>query len=209
MLLADPFVAQESPQAVVANLEKALATVTSLQADFEQTYFGATVSAPLKESGRLYLQKPGMMRWEYRDPSPQTIVFKDGLLQTYDPEENQLIRQKLPEEQVETAILGLLTGRARLGERYLVEATSFPGAAKGGRQVKLTPKEESETSYILLEVDGRDWLIRRAVLFDWAGNKNEFAFSRVRTGARLDPGLFEIKVPPGCEIIDDAAPRKK
>ena len=73
----------------------------------------------------------------------------------------------------------------------------------------MTPKEEGETAYILLEIDARTYLLRRVVLFDWADNKNEFTFSRLKTNPRLGPDIFTIKVPAGCEIIDDVAPRKR
>lgn len=52
-------------------------------------------------------------------------------------------------------------------------------------------------------------MIQRAILFDWAGNKTEYGFSKIKTNPRFFKDQFEIKVPPDCEIIEDAAPRKK
>jgi outer membrane lipoprotein-sorting protein len=200
---------QVQPRDILIQAEKALAALNSFQADFEQAFFSTTVSTPLKEKGRLFFQKTGRMRWVYEGPSSQIIVLKDGVLETYDPEENQLHRQKLPKEQTDTAIFGLLSGQARLSETYDVENNPFPGAEGPVHQLKLTPKEESETAYILLEIDARTYLLRRVVLFDWAYNKNEFAFSRLKINPRLGPDTFKITVPAGCEIIDDVTPRKR
>jgi len=201
--------AQEAGREILLRTEKTLAGLESFQSDFEQTYHSATVSTPLREKGRLYYQKPDQMRWEYRGGEGQIVVLKDGIMETYDPSENQLLRQRLPESEAKNAIFGLMTGQGRLAETYRVEKSAFPGAEGPVHQLKLTPIEESETNYILVEIDARTSLLRRVVIFDWADNKNEFSFSRPKTNPRMAPGLFTIKVPAGCEIIDDTAPRKR
>jgi outer membrane lipoprotein carrier protein len=201
--------AQESSLDIVAKVEQTMASLQSFQADFEQTYYAATISKPLKEKGRVFLKKPDLVRWEYTDPEKKMIVFKEGILLTYMPEDNQLYRQKLAQEQYETEILALLAGKGHLLDKYDVEPSPFPGEGSHASQLKLTPKEEGEYTHILLEIDKKTWLLRKAIFFDWAGNKNEFFFGKIRTNTRLPADLFEIRVPPDCEIIDDAAPRKK
>ncbi|MHB8053756.1 MAG: LolA family protein [Candidatus Aminicenantales bacterium] len=201
--------ARQNPERdILVRTESTLAGLSSLQADFEQAYFSATVSTPLREKGRLYYRKPGLMRWEYQGGTSQVVVLNNSVLETYDPEENQLIRQQVPEDQVQGTIFGLISGQARLAETYRVENSPFPGAEGAVHQLKLTPVEEGETAYILVEIDARTSLLRRAIIFDWAGNKNEFAFSRLKTNLLLDPDLFTLKVPADCEIIEDAATRK-
>jgi len=200
---------QVSPHDVIAKVEQTLSSIQSFQADFVQTFYATTVSKPLSEKGRVYMKKPDLMRWEYKDPEEKLIVFKEGILLTYMPEDKQLYRQKLAPEQYETEILALLVGKGHLMAKYEIESSPFPGEGKNVSQLKLTPREEGEYTYILLEVDRTSWLIRRAIFFDWAGNKNEFAFENMKTNARLPENLFEVRVPRDCEIIDDAAPRKK
>jgi len=199
-----------TPQEAVARLEKTLAALTSFQADFEQTSYLASMARPMREKGRLSVQKPDMMRWEYEGPEPKTYVYRQGLLLTYIPEDKQLIRQRLPEEQSGADMRGLLTGKSRLTEEFAVEDSPFPGGARGVVQIKLTPKnQEGETSYLLFEIDSKNWMIRRVIRFDWAGNKTEYAFSRFKADPKLPKDAFEIKVPADCEIIDEPGPRKK
>ncbi|MCX6567068.1 MAG: outer membrane lipoprotein carrier protein LolA [Candidatus Aminicenantes bacterium] len=200
---------QAAERDILVRTEQTLAGLDSFQTDFEQSFFSMTVSEPLREKGRLFYQKPGRMRWEYRGGSSQIVVLNDGVMETFDPGENQLIRQRIPEEQTNGAIFGLLSGRARLADAYKVENSPFPGAEGPVHQLKLTPVEEGETAYILVEIDARTFFLRRAILFDWAGNKNEFAFSRLKTNPRLGPDVFTIKVPDGCEIIDDVDSRQR
>jgi outer membrane lipoprotein-sorting protein len=66
----------------------------------------------------------------------------------------------------------------------------------------LTPREEDEYSFILLEIDEKSWLIRKAIFLDWAGNKTEFRFSRIRANVRVPLSFFELNVPPDVEIIE-------
>lgn len=208
-ILASGPAVQVTPQEAVARLEKNLLALETLQADFEQSSFQTSVSTPLREKGRVVFQKPERMRWDYTDPEPKTFLFKEGLLQSYFPEDKQLWRQRISPEQYESNILGLLSGKSRLVERYTVESSPFPGAGPNAAQVKLTPRQEEETDYILLEIDRATWLLRRVILFDWAGNKTEFVFSRAKTNTRLSRDAFDLKVPPDCEILEGEAPRKK
>ncbi len=207
-LLAAP-AAGPAQEEAVANLEKALKAVTTLRADFEQFHYSMAVTEPLHEKGEILLEKPGRMRWEYKSPQNKVFLYKEGVLETYLPEEKQLTRSPVAPEALESDIFGILLGLASFRDAYAVEAALFPTEAEGVRQVKLTPLEEGDFSHILLEIDETSWLLRRAIFLEWAGNKREFVFSRVRTGVRLPSGAFTLKVPPGTEIIDDVGDGKR
>jgi outer membrane lipoprotein carrier protein len=195
--------AQETAEAVLNRVEKALAAIDAFQADFEQSSVSQAVSKPLVQKGRLIFSKPDRMRWEYAAPERNIYVFADGLLLSYFPEDNQLWRQKIPKEKYETEILALLAGRGSLTRKYAVEDSPFPGGGPGRAQLKLTPREESDYSYLLLEIDRAAASIRRLIFFGWGGDRQEFAFSRYKTGIRPAADLFTIKVPKDCEIIDE------
>lgn len=192
-----------SPAEAVANLERALKAVTSLQARFEQLYYSMSISEPLREKGDLFLQKPDRMRWTYKDPQDKTFLYKEGILEMYLPEENQLTRSPVAEETLKSDIFGIFLGTMSFGDAYVIEDNPFPTEATRVRQIKLTPKVEGDYTHILLEIDETTWLLRRAIFIEWAGNKREFVFSQTRTGVRIPAKTFTLKVPPGTEIIDD------
>jgi len=198
-----PAAAAVSPDQAVANLEKSLRAVTTLQARFEQLYYSMSISEPLREKGDLYLQKPDRMRWTYKTPQDKVFLYKEGVLEMYLPEEKQLTRSPVSKEALESDIFGILLGTMSFRDAYVVEDSPFPTEATRVRQVKLTPKTEGDYSHILLEIDETTWLLRRAIFLEWAGNKREYIFSQVRTGTRIPPKTFTLKVPPGTEIIDD------
>ncbi|HOW85809.1 MAG TPA: outer membrane lipoprotein carrier protein LolA [Candidatus Aminicenantes bacterium] len=187
----------------VANLERTLKAVTTLQARFEQLHYSAAVSEPLRETGEIFLRKPDRMRWAYKDPQDKVFLYREGVLEMYLPEEKQLTRSPVSKEALESDIFGIFLGTVALGDAYDVEDSLFPTTATRVRQVKLTPRTEGEFTHILLEIDETTWLLRRAIFLEWAGNKREFVFSRVRTGVRIPDKTFTLKVPPDTEIIDD------
>jgi outer membrane lipoprotein carrier protein len=198
-----------SPQESALNIEKAFASLRSLRADFEQSYYPASMATPLEERGRLYLQKPDLMRWEYLEPEPNIYVYKEGVSQAYFPEDNQLFRHVLSPEEKDYAIFSLLTGRAKIADTYLIEPAEFPSDRKSRVQIKLIPKTEGELSHILLEADPGTWLLERVIVLDWAGNKQEFRFSGFKLNPRLDARVFELHVPADVEVIEDLPPPKK
>jgi outer membrane lipoprotein carrier protein len=207
-LWAGFLVASVSPQEAARNIEKAFASLRSLQAEFEQSYYSASLATPLLEKGKLFLQKPDMMRWEYLEPERNIYLYKEGVSLAYFPEDNQLFRHTLSPEEKDWAVFSLLAGRARIIETYTIEAAEFPTDNKASVQLKLIPLEEGELSYILIEADPRTWLLEKAIFLDWAGNKQEFRFHGFKLNPRLDARLFELEVPPDCEVIEDLPPVK-
>jgi outer membrane lipoprotein carrier protein len=192
-----------SPDEAVARLERALKTVTTLQARFEQLYYSMSVSEPLREKGDLFLQKPDRMRWDYRTPQEKVFLYKEGVLEMYLPEDKQLTRSPVSKEALESDIFGIFLGTMSFRDAYVVEDSPFPTDATRVRQIKMIPKTEGDYSHILLEIDEATWLLRRAIFLEWAGNKRELVFSQVRTGGRIPAKTFTLKVPPGTEIIDE------
>jgi outer membrane lipoprotein carrier protein len=199
--------AQTPPaEATAVRLEQKLQTLRSFQADFEQSYYSASLSAPLHEKGRLFFQRSNRMRWEYFEPEPKVFLYREGMFEQYYPEDNQLIRSRLSGEDSGAEILDLLAGEKKLRDSYAIEAAPSPAAVKNVHSLKLTPLREGEYSSILVEVDDRTSLLTRAVFTDLAGNRTEFLFKKTKTDVSLPSQTFELKVPHDCEIIDELSP---
>ena len=195
--------AADTPEAEALKIEAKLRSIRSLQADYEHLYYSMNTSEPLSEKGKLYFQRPDRMRWDSQEPEEQTFLSKDGTYLFYIPGEKQLIRSRGSKDRFESEILALFSGSMVFLDSYLIEAGSFPTDGAGAIQLKLIPRKEGEFTYILLEADSKNRLIRKAIFFDWAGNKQQFQFSRIKVDPRLPPDLFDLKVPPDTEVIED------
>ena len=202
LLILPLFLFSLTPEDVALRTEKRLLSLRSLKADFEQIYYSVSVTTPLQEKGKFTFKKPDLMKWEYREPEEKVFLYKKGSFLFYIPEDNQLIKSSLGEENHESEILNLLSGQKTLQDHYLIEFSPFPTESTQTYKLKLTPREEEEYSFILLEIDEKSWLIKKAIFFDWAGNKTEFRFSRIKANANVPLSFFELKVPPDVEIIE-------
>ncbi|HVP89659.1 MAG TPA: outer membrane lipoprotein carrier protein LolA [Terriglobales bacterium] len=198
-----------TPDEAAARLEKALRGPRTLRARFEQSYYSVSVTEPLRERGELFLQKPDRMRWQYRSPQEKVFLYGGGVLQVYLAEDKQLTRSKVRPEAYDSDIVGIFLASKSFRDLYVIEDTRFPTDTARVRQIKLTPKEEGDYSHILLEIDDRTWLPRRAIFLEWAGSKREFFFTDVRTNVKLSAKLFELKVPAGTEVIDETGTAKR
>lgn len=208
-----PAAAETKAEEASARLQQKLRSTRSLEADFDQHYYSITVGNPLHETGRLYFQKPDLMRWEYTQPEPKVFLYKEDIFSQYYPEDEQLIRSSLAKAQYESEVLTLLAGRKNLAEDYAVELDLSSPEAKAAGRLKLTPRVEGEYASITLDPDRRTGLIARAVFQDWAGNRTEFIFSKIKVNPSLKTSIFTLSVPPGTEVIEDAGkpvpPRKR
>lgn len=196
------FASAQTAEDVASQVEKTLKSMQTLEARFEHDFYSAVVSTPLKEKGKLYFKKPDLMRWEYTDPENNIYLYVGDKYQWYFVEENQLERGSITEEGHEAEILHLLTGQKNLVDFYAVEFSSFPTGNPQNAQIKLTPKQEDDGSYLLLEIDRKKWLIHKIIFMDWEGNKTEFQFSRIKFNASLPKNIFELKLPSDVEIIE-------
>ncbi len=196
------FAFAQTAEDVASQLERTLYSTQTLEARFEHHFYSAVVSTPLKEKGKLYFQKPDSMRWEYTDPEHNIYLFQGEKYQWYFAEDNQLMRGLISEEGHESEILYLLTGQKNLLDFYSISFSPFPTDNPQNAQIKFTPKQEDDGSYLLLELDKKRWLIHKIIFMDWEGNKTEFQFSRIKVNASLPKNIFELKLPSDVEIIE-------
>ncbi|MFC2169145.1 outer membrane lipoprotein carrier protein LolA [Acidobacteriota bacterium] len=197
----------QTPEEIASRTEAKFRSIQSIQSTFEQIYYSSSVSTPLREKGKFYFQTPDLMKWEYLDPEKKIFIYKDRILWSYIPEDEQIIKNYVSEEEENTEILFLLSGQIGIRDNYSLEFSPFPTENRNALQLKLTPKKEDIYSFILLEISGKSWLIQKAIFFDWAGNKTEFQFKQIKTNINLSQDLFELDAPPGVEIIENEIPQ--
>lgn len=187
---------------VVAGLEGAYASITDLRAEFTQNAFNRSLGQSIRAEGIVYLKKPGKMRWEYRTPTPQLIVSDGKSLWVYTPELNQVNVAEAPR-----ALAGpagsFLAGLGRLREAFSVRFLNPLKVDGGGNPVlDLTPKRpEPVLTRLILTVDPRGFLVRKAVLYDQFENTVTMQFVKVSVNSGLADTLFAFTPPKGAAVI--------
>ena len=192
-----------SLETVVAGVEAAYARLTDLRADFTQNAFNKSLGQTIKSEGTVYLRRPGKMRWEYRTPSPQQIVSDGQSLWVYTPDLNQVNVGQAPR-----ALAGpagsFLAGLGKVSEEFSVRFLNpaAPTDQAGNPVLALTPKRPTPVlTRLILTVDAKDFLVRKAVLYDQFDNTVTMLFTRVTPNPGLADRLFTFTPPKGVAVV--------
>ena len=188
---------------VVRGLEGAYGKMTVLKAEFSQSAFNKSLNQTIPAHGTVYLKKGGKLRWEYAEPTPQQIVSDGKTIWIFTPTLNQVNVGPAPE-----ALAGpagsFLTGLGRLREHFGVRFLNpaQPKDADGNVVLDLAPKKPLPTlARLILAVDGRNWEIRKAVVYDQFENTVTMQFTRVAVNTGLADGLFAFVPPKGVATV--------
>jgi outer membrane lipoprotein carrier protein len=185
----------------VEGLGRWLSGTVDLECRFDQRLVSGALGADARESGVLYVERPGKLRWDYLDPERKTVLVNGDRTVLYVHEDRQWIRGRLSEEQ--GILPALLAGGRPLGDLFVATEVDA-GGERGKARVKLVPRRAPEgVEEILLTLGERDHAIERAEVRDGAGNRVEYRFSRLKRNRGIDPGLFALEPPPGVEVLGE------
>lgn len=192
---------------VVKQLQARYEKTKDLQADFTQKTTIEGFDRAITSTGKVYIKKPGKLRWNYLDPSIEDIYVNSDDVKVYVPEHRQVLVGKLTQMAASKAPLELLLGAAKLDESYDVEPTPGKGRGVGGiRLLTLLPKsQEGEAGRslqrIVLEVFPKTYFIRTVTLHEMSGNIARFEFSSLQSNIGLGDAFFDLKLPADVEVV--------
>ncbi len=190
-----PAAAEEAP---LQRLRDFLARANTLQAEFSQVIIDEAGNPGQRTSGVFYLQRPGKFRWDYKKPYSQEIVSSGRKVWFYDVDLEQVTARRLDEAIGSTPAL-LLSGEVALENNFKIENQ---GSDEGLFWIKLVPKsEDSGFKYVLIGLDGDT--LAGMELGDNFGQVTRIYFTNVKTGVKLDHGLFEFRPPPGVDVFEE------
>jgi outer membrane lipoprotein carrier protein len=168
----------------------------TVQADFEQTVLDAGGEEIQHSVGKVWIQRPGQFRWDYRTPYRQLIVADGTRLWTYDEDLEQATVKPLDEALSSTPAV-LLSGY-----RPLSEVMDWKPDTDNDRfnWYRLTPKSADaavERVRIAFESD----LLKIIEVVDGFDNHTRISFSNIVRNRKLDADLFHLQLPEGTDII--------
>ena len=170
----------------------------TIQVLFEQT-FTAQGRPQRRESGELFLRKPGRMRWEYSAPPGKLFVSDGKQIYLYSPANNRVERMRVKESDDLRAPLGFLLGRLdfwRDFQRFLSQPE--------GEDLRITAQPKSDRAPYQ-EVEFVVTPARQIRFLRIRGQDHsamEFRFSNERINPALPETLFRFVPPPGAEVVD-------
>ena len=192
---------------VVKQIQARYEKTKDLQADFVQKTKIEGFERPVTSSGRVYIKKPGRLRWDYLDPATEQIYVMQDDVKVYVPEHKQVLVGKLTQMAASTAPLELLQGAGKLDESFDIQpATGKERGAGGIRLITLLPKDKEHESTrnlqrIVVEVFPKTYFLRTVSLHEISGNVATFEFSGLKPNQGLGNEVFDFKAPSDVEVV--------
>lgn len=138
-------------------------------------------------TGKLWIQRPGKMRFEYDPPESALVVVTAGTVKIDDQKSNQ------PPEQYplrKTPLSIILARRVDLGRANMVVGHGFDGTAT---VVTAQDPENPERGRIDLMFTDNPVELRKWVVHDDAGTRTTVILGALNTGQTLDRQLFTLR----------------
>jgi outer membrane lipoprotein carrier protein len=184
---------------LVRQIESRYGRMRGLAAEFEQTY-NAPGMRERRERGRLVLQRPRRMRWEY-DPKPGKLFIVNGRdVWFYLPADREAIHADANNVSDARFPFLFLLGQTDLRREFRSIIMVESNVQSETRLLRLLPRVASSgLREIFLEVypDGR---ILKVKLLDEAGAISEVTLTNVRENFIAPADAFEFHPPPGVTV---------
>lgn len=184
---------------LVKRIETRYGRMRGLAAEFEQTY-SAPGARERRERGRLFLQRPRRMRWEY-DPKPGKLFIVNGRdVWFYIPADREAVHAQTSAVSDARFPFLFLLGQTNLRREFRSVELVSQDNTSGLRRLRLTPRRNAYgLREILMEVytDGR---ISKVKLLEESGAVSEVALTNVRENFDAPAEAFEFRPPPGVTV---------
>jgi outer membrane lipoprotein carrier protein len=151
------------------------------------------------ERGTLTLSKPGRMRWEYSLPPGKLWVSDGKRVSMYLPQENRVEQSPLKESDDVRVPLAFLLGKLHFDKEF----SNLQWRPEGtGMRILADPKSDtlpySEVEFLISAQNQ----IREVKVTGFDKSILIYSFDQEKLNLPVDPKLFQLRVPPGAEVVE-------
>ena len=194
------------PQEVAAALQRKYHGVRDFTADFTQVYAGGVLKRQSTESGRVFIKKPGKMRWEYERPEKKVFVSDGQKIYLYVPADKQVTISPVPSEDRATSAVLFLMGKGDLTRDFTVSYGDHGGADT--YVLRLEPRiRQAEYDWLEVVVDRQSLRIKELTAGDAQGGRSTFRFSNFKENVGLSDKSFVFTIPRGADVVTSGPAR--
>ena len=192
---------------LVSKVDSRYEQTQDLQADFTQETQIEGFETRFSSTGRVLLKKPGMLRWDYVEPSVEQIFVDGDHVMVYTPEHKQVVKANLTQIAASNAPLALLQGAGKLAEQFDVLPTDQEESRQEGLPlITLVPKPEekdrSTVTRVVLEIDPSSYLIKKMDLHEISGNISTLRFSNIKVNQGIETTQLKLNIPEDVIVVD-------
>jgi outer membrane lipoprotein carrier protein len=169
-------------------------------AEFLQTSTLKAMEITDRASGRIFVKRPGMMRWEYAKPDLQTIVTDGRRLWIYRPEDSQVMIGKAPAFFGDGKGAGFLADIRQIRRQFFI--TLANKTVDGHYRLNLFPLTKTfDLEVVHLSISAQTFDVVRVVTYNSYGDTTRIDLSHIQLEQALDDNLFTFTIPQGVEVL--------
>ena len=172
--------ARLSANDVVKKVQSFYLNTQHLTALFRQTYTNTSFGKKSVSDGKVWIKKPGKMRWDYKGKKKKikkSFISDGTMLWAVEHDNKQVMRTKIDDEVLPVAVT-FLFGKGDLAKDF---APSLDTSGTYGKNkdyvLELTPRAPSaQYKKLYLVVDASNYRVKQSIVLEASGNTNHFRF---------------------------------
>lgn len=182
----------------ISRLQKAYEGVTDIRGTFTQKSTIKDLKRTDTYKGEFFIKPPLKMKWVYRGNTAQDIIVNNETILIFKKGENQAYRARFDKGTYGQTPVALLGGIGKISEEFTITAR--------GDYLLLKPRKSMGTiTSIRMALSSEGFPIRSFTIYDSRSNVIEIELKEIRVNTGLKDSLFDLSVPKGVSIFDQAS----
>jgi outer membrane lipoprotein-sorting protein len=165
-------------------------------AAFTQVYTPSGFATSRRESGKVWIQAPQRLRFDYAAPEKKVFTYDAGEGRFFSPEDKQLTIRKLSPQEIARLPIVFLTSPADLAKRYEIQRDAT-GA------ILFKPRApDPDLAWLKLGI-AANGTVDALSYEDGSGSRTEFRFESWTSEKARPPADYKIEGPKGTRIVQN------
>jgi len=184
--------------AIAQRVQRHYDRIQDFSASFAQTSTYPTFGNVKNATGKVFLKKPVLLRWQYDDGRLLIIDGKD--FWNWNPEDKEAqVKRGFGPDQVPPEF-AFLFGKGKLLDRFTVHSIPRPEALPAGDAIELVPRKPSADVQKLVFVVDKSGQVLASVLTNAQGDVNQLVFKDTKLNQRLPESTFRFDPPKDAHV---------
>lgn len=198
---------------VVGRVKEVYSRHCCFRASFDQVTVNVAMDMRDRFEGVMYVKKPGLIALDVESPEKQKVVVSGRSYTVYFPEEGNSVQGEVPPEINVEHFFGFFANIGNMDRNFSI---GFPTKAFSEEEelvfLELTDRANPRSTYrIVLGIDAKEYVVRRAIIYDALGNYNRFDLSGITfldslpdSQFRIDQRFPRTEVPLGLPFLKES-----
>ena len=214
LLFSQAVLCQEAPKKSDSSASDSAPSLEEIITGIENRYSGEGFTARFTQQstikamditdtaeGKLFVKRPGMMRWEYEMPEEQIIITDGELLWIYRPVDNQVMIGEAPDYFGEGKGASFLSDIRKIRNNFDISIDKEKEAPEY-HILKLIPHEKKlDLASIYLGVSKQDFQVDQVTTYNAYEDETIIRLYDNQFNQNIDDSVFTFEAPEGADVI--------